>query len=130
MSQPELDLIERVYRAFDTHDLAAIATLFSPEVQIRQTTELPWGGHFRGHAGAAEFFTTLLKHIDSKVIRERLFVAGDRVVQTGRTVGTTAAGVTFDVPEVHVWRVHDGRITAYDAYIDTPAMLAALGGRP
>jgi len=30
------------------------------------------------------------------------------------------------VPEVHVWTLRDGKVTAAEFYIDTPAMLSAL----
>jgi hypothetical protein len=48
-------------------------------------------------------------------------------VQVGRTRGTVRAnGAAFDVPEVHVWTVAGGRVRRFEAYLDTPAMLAAL----
>ncbi len=57
-----------------------------------------------------------------------MFQAGNRVVQYGRTVGTVrATGVSFDLPECHVWTVDDGRVTKAEFFIDTPAMLDALG---
>jgi ketosteroid isomerase-like protein len=30
---------------------------------------------------------------------------------------------------VHVWTVRDGRVSRFEAYIETPAMLAALAAR-
>ncbi|MFI6869549.1 nuclear transport factor 2 family protein [Nocardia sp. NPDC050406] len=127
MSDSDLDLIAQVYRAFDTRDLTLVERLFAPDIQIRQTTELPWGGHYRGRPGAVEFLTKLLAHVDSKVLHERTFQAGDRVVQIGRSVGNTLAGNAFDVPEVHVWQVRDGLVVGFEAYVDTPALRAALG---
>jgi uncharacterized protein len=88
---------------------------------------LPWGGRYAGHDGTAKFFTTLLSHTDSRVVIGTLFAAGDDVVQVGRTQGkTVGAGVAFDVDEVHIWHLRNGRVVGYDAYIDTPAMLKAL----
>ncbi|MFC9897263.1 nuclear transport factor 2 family protein [Nocardia sp. NPDC127579] len=130
MPQSDLDTIAQVYQAFTTRDFGVIPRLFDPDIVIAQADELPWGGHFRGHAGAVEFFTTLLAHLDSTVDSQQMFAAGDRVVQVGRTTGTTVpGGIAFDVPEVHVWQLRAGRITSYEAYIDTPAMLAALAVR-
>src|SRR3546814_9621077 len=63
--------------------------------------------------------TTLLRSV------ERMIDAGDRVVVVGRTHGTVNAnGAPFDIPVVHVWTLHEGRAAAFEAYIDTPAMLA------
>ena len=38
-----------------------------------------------------------------------------------------ANGASFDIPEVHVWELRDGKVVRYQVYIDTPAMLDALG---
>jgi uncharacterized protein len=126
VSAADLDLVAQVYRAFEARDFTVINRLFDPDIEIHQTAELPWGGHHRGHSGAVEFFSTLLAHVDSKVVPERMFAAGDDVVQVGRTVGTTKQGDPFDVEEVHVWHLRSGLVVGLDAYIDTPAMLTAL----
>ena len=48
-------------------------------------------------------------------------------MQVGRTRGTVrATGAPFDVPEVHVFTVAGGRVTRFEAYVDTAALLAAL----
>jgi hypothetical protein len=66
----------------------------------------------------------LVEHIQSQVTTESLFSTGDHVVQSGRTCGTVVAdGASFDVPEVQVWEVLDGKVVDFRAYIDTPAML-------
>ncbi len=99
-----------------------------PDVTITQAEELPWGGHFVGRDGLIDFVTKLITNIDSKVTPEGLFEAGDRVIQRGRTRGTArATGTEFDVAEVHVWTVRDGKVVAAEFHIDTPAMLDALG---
>jgi uncharacterized protein len=37
-------------------------------------------------------------------------------------------GASFDIPEVHVWELRDGKIVRFQVYIDTPAMLDVLNG--
>jgi ketosteroid isomerase-like protein len=119
--------IERVYHALAARDASAIQEVFAPDVTIRQSPELPWGGDYEGLDGAFTFFLTLVEHIESQVTTESLFAAGDHVVQTGRTRGTVRAnGASFDIPEVHVWELRDGKVVRYQVYIDTPAMLEAL----
>ncbi|GII29071.1 nuclear transport factor 2 family protein [Planotetraspora mira] len=127
MTENNVEIIRRLYDAFETHDFNVIAELFDPDVEIYQSELLPWGGDYKGHDGAVTFFTGLLQHIDSKVTVEQIVEAGDRVVEVGRTVGTTTNGsVPFDVPEVHVWQVRDGRIVRMESYVDVPLMLKAL----
>jgi uncharacterized protein len=128
MSESNLDVITGVYRAFQARDFGVVERYFHPDVEIVQTSQLPWGGRHHGHEGAITFFRTLLAHVEPDVEVERLFAAGDDVVQIGHTRGkTVATGTPFDVTEVHVWRLRDGLVVRYEAYIDTPAMLGALG---
>ena len=130
MSAASLALVREMYDAFARRDGAALFARLHPDVELRQTELLPWGGHYRGHEGAREFFTRLREAIDSAVTVERLIDAGDHVVAVGRTRGhTRPGGVAFDAAIAHVWTVLDGRVTRYEAYIDTPAMREALGLR-
>jgi ketosteroid isomerase-like protein len=120
--------IRRVYDAMQARDASAMQELFAEGIEVRQSSELPWGGEYEGHDGAFTFFLNLVDHIESQVTTESMFAAGDHVVQTGRTRGTVRANdASFDVPEVHVWELRDGKVVAFHAYIDTPAMLEALG---
>lgn len=128
MADTDLDTVAQLYRAFAARDFPVILSLFDSDIEISQSSQLPWGGVYRGHEAAVAFFTALLAHVDSEVVPERMFAAGDEVIQVGRTRGkTVAAGIPFDVDEVHIWHLRDGRVVGFDAYIDTPAMLAALG---
>jgi ketosteroid isomerase-like protein len=128
MPDDNIDTIWRVYDALASRDASAIQEVFAPDVTIRQSPELPWGGDYEGLDGAFTFFLTLVEHIESQVTTDSLFAAGDHVVQTGRTRGTVRAnGASFDIPEVHVWELRDGKVVRYQVYIDTPAMLDALG---
>lgn len=122
-----LPVVRDVYAAFVRRDLPAVLAALTPDVLIRQASSLPWGGEYRGHEGARQFFARLLAAIDSAVSVDHIFAAGDHAVALGRTRGTVrATGAAFDVPVAHVRHVPDGRIARFEPYIDTPAMLAAL----
>jgi ketosteroid isomerase-like protein len=123
--------IRRLYDALAARDVEAIASVFADDVEVYQTPELPWGGTFRGHDGVLTFFLTIVEHIDSKVVHDVIYAAGDHVVQRGRTQGTVKAnGAPFDIAETHLYelREHHGDVSVvrFESYIDTPAMLAAL----
>ena len=122
-------VVQQVYAAFEAGDLARIAALFATDGTISQSPGVPWGGVHVGHAGLAHFLTTLTGSIESRPVSDQLIADGDgHVVQVGRTRGTVrATGAAFDVPEVHVWTVRDGRVQRFEVYLDTAAMRRALG---
>lgn len=122
------EIVALAYAAMAETDVEKLFELCALDVIITQTEELPWGGHYIGRDGFLEFVAKLLSMIASKVEIETIFEAGDRVIQRGRTRGTVReTGVPFDIPEVHVWTVRNGALIAGEFYIDTPAMLDALG---
>jgi uncharacterized protein len=119
--------VQRMYEAFKTRDASVFQEVFAPDIKISQSPQVPWGGEYEGHDGAFTFLLKLVEHIESQVTTDAMFAAGDHVVQTGRTRGRVLAnGATFDVPEVHVWELRDGKVVRFQVYIDTPAMLEAL----
>ncbi|MGY1773777.1 nuclear transport factor 2 family protein [Blastococcus sp. SYSU D00813] len=124
----DLALVREVYDAFGRGDVPRITALFADDGTVVQSPALPWGGEHRGHAGLGHFLTTLVTHLDSHPETERLLADGaGHVVQVGRTRGSVrATGAPFDVPEVHVFTLAGGRVTRFEAYLDTAAMLAAL----
>ena len=128
MSAAGVRLVGEIYEAFIRRDAEAVLERLHPDVEIRQTELVPWGGHYCGHDGAREFFGRVLCAIDSTVTIERFIDAGDHVAAVGRTRGhTRASGVPFDLAVVHVWTVRDTRIARLEVYINTPAMREALG---
>lgn len=120
-------VIEAVYDAFRRRDLPAVFALLADDVEIYQSSAIPWGGTYRGHEGAATFFTNLMTAITSTVTLERCVDAGDHVVAIGRSHGTVnGSGAPFDVPIAHVWTLRDGKIVRVEYFIDLPTILAAL----
>jgi ketosteroid isomerase-like protein len=125
------ELVLNIYDAYARRDAVAALSRFSPEVEFVQTDLLPWGGTYRGIEGAQASLAKLLAHVDSRVEVEEMISSGDHVVIIGRTRGTArASGASFDIRAVHVWKVVNGSILRFEAYIDTPAMLLALNTSP
>ena len=128
MSEAGVRLVREIYEAFARRDAPAVLERLHPDVEIRQTELVPWGGHYRGHAGAREFFGKVLGAIDSLVTVDRFIDAGEHVAAVGWTRGRTrSADVPFDLAVVHVWTVRDAKLARLEVYIDTPPMRQALG---
>ena len=127
MSSSAIAVVQAAYEAFANRDAAKVFALFSRDVEIVQSRELPWGGHYRGHDGARQFFITLTTHLNSTIEIERMIRAGDVVVAVGWTKGTVnATGATYRVPIAHVWTIRDGQVAHVQFCIDNPTMLTAL----
>jgi ketosteroid isomerase-like protein len=121
------EVIRAVYEAFGRRDIAGLLDLFAPDIVISQSQEVPWGGTYRGHDEALEFLGKLGSHIETSIDIDRLIVAGDTVVEIGRTcVQAVESGREFAIDEIHVWRVRDGKVVRMEAYVDNAAMLSAL----
>ena len=129
MSADNVELIRRGYEAYARRDFAAVFDLLHPEVEIYQTAALPWGGTYRGREQAREFFRRLGEHTEGGPEAEEFIDAGEDVLALGRLRGRVRAnGRPFDLAIAHLWTVREGRVVRFAAYIDTPAMLSALGG--
>jgi uncharacterized protein len=127
MGDNNLAVVQKLYDAYRTKDLPLIFSLLAPSIQIYQSDLLPWGGLYRGYDGAQRFFAALTRHIDSRVDVERFVEAGDQIVVIGWSRGrVNATGKPFEVAVVHVCTVAANRVTRFEAYIDTPAMIVAL----
>ncbi|MEV5148108.1 nuclear transport factor 2 family protein [Streptomyces sp. NPDC052727] len=132
MGHDDVAVVRAAYEAINTGDAAAAVALVHPEITIRQSDKLPWGGSYRGLSGFRDFFGAVSAHLNSQVEHEAIYQAGDRVVQLGRTHGTLRGnGRPFDSREVHIWRISDNLISALEIYVEDEVFLAALdGGRP
>lgn len=119
--------VRAIYAAYARRDVTTLFAAFSPEIEVHQSELLPWGGRYQRLSGARSFFARLIDHIESQMEPLQFVPAGEQVVVVGRTRGSVRAnGAVFDVAAVHVWTLHAGKATRFEAYIDTPAMLAAL----
>lgn len=122
-----IGVIKALYDAYARRDFAAIVSLYDPECELEQSIRLPWGGTYHGHVGLQQFFERLTGAIDTQIVDETLFEAGDQVISIGRTKGIArSSGMPFELPAVHVYTIDNGRIRRFEAYVDTPAMERAL----
>lgn len=126
--EQNLSIVRKMYKAFEERDAATVFGGFSPEIEMYQTDLLPWGGLYKGIEAARQFYANLLSHIDSRVEAQEIFaVSGNMVSVVGRTRGVVCRNEKrFDVRIVHLWTLKEGKVVKFAAYIDTPAMLAAL----
>lgn len=130
MSEINQEIVLELYSAFAQGNLQHVAEMMARQFIASQTNALPWGGVYEGLAGCQTFIKKLRESIESRVTVEKTIEAGNHVVAIGRTAGQVrATDDPFDVRVVDVWTLKQGRVTRFEAYIDTPAMLRVLGGQ-
>jgi uncharacterized protein len=126
--QPNLDVVRKVYVAFDRGDLEGILALLDPEVSWRTpgAPDLPTGGLRHGIAAVREFFPLLLSTFDLAEFQPRdFFAAGDKVVVLGTSrEGPKGTGRLVDFRWVHVFTLRDGKIVAFEEPADVTALVA------
>jgi ketosteroid isomerase-like protein len=128
MFQADVELVQKAYAAFRRNDNASVMQLLDDQVEIYQPPPMPWGGRFTGHAGAQQYFGKMARAIDTVVEADQFLDSGDRLVALVHTRGVArATGAPFDVAAVHHFTIRDGKITHFEAFIDNPPMLKALG---
>ena len=125
----DVEVVRRIYEAMGARDYDTLFQLIDESAVLTQDDRLPWGGRYEGHQGVAEFAAALTGSIDSNVDIDAIYEADGEVIQMGHTKGTVVGtDRTFDIPEVHRWRIKDGKAVAAHFAIDTAAMLEALVG--
>ncbi|MEI9813292.1 MAG: nuclear transport factor 2 family protein [Acidobacteriota bacterium] len=127
MSESNIELVKRAYGAYAKGDFGTAFSLFDHEIEIIQTPDLPWGGKHIGFQGAKAFFSKIAEYIDAQPHPETYIPAGDDIAVVGRLQGKTRkTNRPIDIAIVHIWTIREGKFTRFQAFIDTPAMLAAL----
>lgn len=128
MSHENAKIVESVYAAYARRDVPAVLNMTDPEFEVVQTQLLPWGGHYQGRDGLQRFLGLLMEYVEGLPQIEEYVEAGEQVVAIGRLRGKVkTTGKSFDIRIVHLWTVRQSRLVRFQAYIDTPAMLEALG---
>jgi ketosteroid isomerase-like protein len=121
-------VIRSGYEAFARGDVPSVLGLFDAGIKWYAPDSVRFGGHYTGPAEVAEFFSKLPENYAELHVEPSAFVdRADTVVAMGHHRGRSAAGVTFDIPWVHVWTLSKGKATSFTEYFDTVKMNTALG---
>ncbi len=130
MSQDNLDVIRQGYEAFGRGDIETLLSLFDEQIEWVSPgpPELITSGRRTGRQAVAEFFTAVNEVFDIQSFETKEFIAqGDRVVVLGHeTSRIRATGKLLAQDWAHVFTLKDGKVTAFQEYIDTAAVVAEL----
>ncbi|MGN6474862.1 MAG: nuclear transport factor 2 family protein [Mycobacteriales bacterium] len=113
-TQTSAQLVEKGYRAFAAGDIATVLEIFSEDIRWHIPGRSPISGNFTGHEGVLDFFGRCME-LSAGTLRievDEVLAEGDRVVMLV-TVSAERNGQQWSSPEVHVWRVSDGRAVEF-----------------
>ena len=130
MAEENLDVIRQGYDAFGRGDINALLESF--DEQITWVTpgppDLATSGRRSGRQEVAGFFAAVNQLFDVQRFEPKEFLAqGDTVVVLGsETAVARSTGKVIDVDWVHVFKMRNGKVVAFQEFFDTAAVLAAL----
>lgn len=130
---PNIELVQRCYAAFNRGDIEGLINLCSEDVSwgIDSVSTAPWNGVRRGKEGVREFFQKVNEGMEFRSFKVHDLAATGSYVYALVDLEWVAktTGVQSRWTEVHVMQARDGKITSFRAYFDTLAEQQALERR-
>jgi ketosteroid isomerase-like protein len=131
MSQQNIGVVQSGYAAFGRGDIPGLLSLLDASVEWRTpgASDLPTAGTRRGQAEVGDFFRALNELIEFEHFEPQTFLAdGDRVVVLGTNRYKVKGGSGKSLAEewCHIFTIADGKIVAFQEYLDTAPFAAEL----
>lgn len=114
----DAELVRSGYDAFAAGDVPAVLALFSADITWHIPGRSPVSGDYTGHNEVVGFFGALGERSAGtfSVHVQDILDNGAGTVVALVTESAERNGERLDVPEVHVWRVQDGKATSFRAF--------------
>jgi uncharacterized protein len=121
MGQQSVEIVRGVYKAFGRDDVQAVLGVMADEFEWYEAEGMPYGGLYRTlEAVAQNVLGPLLEDVE-------FIASADTVAAIVRYTGSgKATGKQLDLPVVHVWDVHDGKIARFRQFADTAKFLEVV----
>ena len=123
MSQEDVEIVRRIYRALEQGDFSANADSFAPDVRSARimgpdSDGAGLSGEWQGRDGLVENLRLWLEAWDDLRVQPEEFIeAGDKVVVFTRQTGTAkASGIPLDREFADVWELEDGTVVELRFY--------------
>ena len=130
MSEENVEVITRMYRAWNSGDMAALVAVFDADVEVRPAlSTFLASAVYRGHEGVAAWYEeTYEPWVELRAEPKSFVDAGERTAVVVALHARVAGGQVDVEAEIgHVVTIRDGRIVRLDGYEEPDVALAALG---
>jgi ketosteroid isomerase-like protein len=132
VSREDVETVRASYEALNRGDIDGSQEALHPDVEWRESRELPETGVYHGRASVRRFLEEFLESWDEfrQDVEEVIEADGKVVVFLHLSARGRESGVSVDARYAHVWTMRDGKAVRVDAYYDREeALEAARSGR-
>jgi len=124
------EIVQTGYGKFGSGDIPGLLSLFADDIdwQTPHVENAPFAGNRLGLKEVAEFFKLLSESEDISYFEPAEFIAqGAKVVVLGRSKATVkATSRSYETDWVHIFTIHDGKVTNFHEFYDTAAATRAF----
>jgi ketosteroid isomerase-like protein len=133
--QDNLQTIHKVYEAFEQGDVEGVISMLSHEVTWTTPGPpdiIPYAGEKRGHDEVTSYFEAFGASARTTAFEPQKFSANDgMVVVLGHyTFSVVKTGKVVDNDFVHTFELADGKVSTFEGYEDSAAVVAAFTAGP
>jgi ketosteroid isomerase-like protein len=117
MGETNAAIIRKAYEDFSNGNIPAVFAVLDPAISWHVPGHSPLSGDFIGHEQIGGFFERTMQLSAGKFwIDVHNVLAGDDLVVALVSVRAERNGVSAAFPEVHVWRLRNGRAIEFREY--------------
>ena len=117
MTQTNAELLQRGYDAFSEGDVSTALSIMATDITWHVPGRSPLSGDYKGHDDVLGFFGKCME-LSAGTIRidvDQILSEGERAVALC-TVSARRNGRSWSSPEIHVWRVVDGKAVDFHEF--------------
>ena len=117
MGEPNAVIIRKAYEDFAHGNIPAVFSAFDAGITWHVPGHSPLSGDYTGHDQIGGFFQRTMELSGGAFnIDVHNVLAEDDLVVVLATVNAQRNGLSASFPEIHVWRMKDGRATEFREY--------------
>ncbi|MFJ3957355.1 nuclear transport factor 2 family protein [Arthrobacter sp. NPDC090010] len=123
------DIIRAHYAASDRGDIEGMIAPLAADVEWTEAAGFPYAGTYIGPDAVVKgVFARIAAEWDGYTLAvDEVIDAGDVVLGIGTYSGTyIRTGRSFTARVAHVWRLRDGRVTAFEQFPDSELVVRAI----